>query len=75
MTDNIAADKGLLGISELSYGLIGNTCASQVSRALWVVGVWGLNPFTISPHSLYIQIFARQVGIYSSSYLYQIPNY
>ncbi|MFK5854922.1 MAG: RHS repeat-associated core domain-containing protein [Bacteroidota bacterium] len=75
MSGNIAADKGIFGVSELNYGLIGNTCTSQVSRALWGAGVWGLNPFTISPHSLYLQIFARQVGIYSSSYLYQIPNH
>ncbi len=76
MTGNIslATDKGLLGISEASYGLIGNTCASQVSRALTYAGVLGLNPFTIHPSSLYLQLLARQAGIYSSSYLYQMPN-
>ena len=74
MTKNIGNDKGILGFSELNYSIVGNTCASQVSRALWLSGVWGTNPFTLSPHSLYVQLITRQVGVYSSPYLYQISN-
>jgi hypothetical protein len=43
-------------------------------ESLWYSGVCGLNPFTIHPMSLYLQLMVRQCGIYSSSYLYQIPK-
>jgi RHS repeat-associated protein len=74
MTKNIADDKGIWGQSELSYGLLGNTCTSQCAQALWSAGVWGTNPFTMSPHSLYLQLAIRQAGIYTSPYMIQIPN-
>lgn len=74
MTKNIVNDKGIFGLGELDYGLVGNTCASQSARALWGAGVWGVNPFTIHPSSLYLQLMIRQTGIAASPYLYQIPN-
>jgi RHS repeat-associated protein len=74
MTGNIARGKDLLGVFDANYSIWGNTCASQVSRSLWYSGVWGLNPFTIHPLSLYFQLMVRQAGIYSSPYLYQMPN-
>jgi hypothetical protein len=75
MTDNTRLyDKGLLGIFEANYSIWGNTCASQVARSLWYSGVWGVNPLTIHPLSLYLQLTVRQYGIYSSPYLYQMPK-
>ncbi|MDP3927713.1 MAG: RHS repeat-associated core domain-containing protein [Bacteroidota bacterium] len=64
-------DKDLLGIFNANYSLWGNTCTSQVARALWFSGVWGVNPLTVHPMSLYIQLNARQVGMVNSHFLLQ----
>jgi RHS repeat-associated protein len=67
-------DKDLLGIFDANYSLWGNTCTSQVSRSLWYSGVWGTNPFTIHPLSLYLQLKVRQTGMYSSPILIQFSK-
>ena len=75
MTNNTRLyDMDLLGLFEASYSLLSNTCTSQVVRSLWYSSVWGTNPFTIHPMSLYMQLMVRQSGISASPYLYQISE-
>ena len=53
------------------WDLLFNSCASHSARALWMAGVPNL--FGFHPHFLNAQLMIRQLGIYSSPYLYQIP--
>ena len=55
------------------WDLLFNSCASHSARALWMAGVPNL--FGFHPHLLNAQLLIRQLGIYSSPYLYQIPKY
>ena len=54
----------------LEWNLLGKSCVSYTSKALWSVGVPNLGG--IHPYWLQLQMLTRQVGIYSSPYLYQI---
>lgn len=69
MTSNIAAGKGLYGIGQLKWNIAGFSCVNHVSRALWAVGIPTL-PVNLHPLILNTQLFIRQIGIYSSPYLY-----
>lgn len=53
------------------WDLLLNSCVGHTTRALWSAGVPTLYAF--HPHMLNLQLFIRQLGIYSSPYLYQIP--
>jgi len=53
------------------WDLILNSCVGHTSKALWTAGI--PNAYLFHPHMLNIQLFVRQLGIYSSPYLYQIP--
>ena len=53
------------------WDLLFNSCVGHTSRALWSAGV--PNIYLFHPHFLNAQLFVRQLGIYSSPYLYQIP--
>jgi len=70
MTNNIFQGKGLYGIGQLRWNLYGFACENHVSRALWAVGVPTL-PINIHPIILNTQLFIRNMGIYSSPYLYK----
>ncbi len=69
MTRNITSGKGLYGIGQLKWNIAGFSCVNHVSRALWAVGVPTL-PINLHPLMLNAQLFIRQMGIYSSPYLY-----
>lgn len=64
-----AINKYASGITR--WDLLLNSCVGHTTRALWSAGVPTLYAF--HPHLLNVQLFIRQLGIYSSSYLYQIP--
>lgn len=53
------------------WDLLFNSCVGHTSRALWHAGV--PNIYLFHPHLLNTQLLIRQIGIYSSPYLYQIP--
>jgi len=53
------------------WDLLLNSCVGHTSRALWGAGV--PNIYLFHPHFLNAQLLIRQLGIYSSPYLYQIP--
>ena len=53
------------------WDLLLNSCVGHTTRALWTAGVPTIYAF--HPHMLNLQLFIRQIGIYSSPYLYQIP--
>ncbi len=53
------------------WDLLLNSCVGHTSRALWTAGV--PNVYLFHPHFLNAQLLIRQLGIYSSPYLYQIP--
>jgi hypothetical protein len=53
------------------WDLLLNSCVGHTTRALWSAGVPTLYAF--HPHMLNLQLLIRQLGIYSSPYLYQIP--
>ena len=55
----------------LMWNLLGKSCVGYTSKALWSAGV--INLGGIHPYWLQLQMITRQVGIYSSPYLYQIP--
>ena len=55
----------------LMWNLLGKSCVGYTSKALWSVGIPSLGG--IHPYWLQLQMITRQVGIYSSPYLYQIP--
>lgn len=57
----------------LMWNLLGKSCVGYTSKALWSVGVPNLGG--IHPYWLQLQMMTRQLGIYSSPYLYQIPQY
>ncbi|GHT62542.1 hypothetical protein AGMMS50239_16140 [Bacteroidia bacterium] len=52
------------------WDLLLNSCVGHTSRALWSAGV--PNIYLFHPHLLNFQLMIRQLGIYSSPYLYQI---
>ncbi|HLP04355.1 MAG TPA: RHS repeat-associated core domain-containing protein [Paludibacter sp.] len=54
------------------WDLLLNSCVGHTTRALWSAGVPVL--YLFHPHMLNVQLLIRQLGIYSSSYLYQIPK-
>ena len=53
------------------WDLLLNSCVGHTTRALWNAGIPTLYAF--HPHLLNLQLLIRQLGIYSSPYLYQIP--
>jgi len=53
------------------WDLLFNSCVGHTTRALMRAGVPTIYAF--HPHMLNLQLFIRQMGIYSSPYLYQIP--
>ena len=53
------------------WDLLLNSCVGHTTRALWRAGVPTV--YALHPHMLNLQLFVRQMGIYSSPYLYQIP--
>lgn len=55
----------------LLWNLLGKSCVGYTSKALWSVGIPNLGG--IHPYWLQFQMITRQVGIYSSPHLYQIP--
>ena len=57
----------------LMWNLLGKSCVGYTSKALWSVGVPNLGG--IHPYWLQLQMMTRQLGIYSSPYLYQIHQY
>ncbi len=54
------------------WDLLFNSCVGHSTRALWAAGVPTL--YSFHPHMLNAQLMVRQMGIYSSSYLYQNPT-
>ena len=63
-----AMNKYAMGINR--WDLLLNSCVGHTTRALWSAGVPTLYAFP--PHFLNLQLLIRQLGIYSSPYLYQI---
>jgi RHS repeat-associated protein len=53
------------------WDLLLNSCVGHTTRALWSAGIPTIYAF--HPHMLNLQLLIRQLGIYSSPYLYQIP--
>jgi len=53
------------------WDLLFNSCVGHTTRALWSAGIPTIYAF--HPHMLNLQLLIRQIGIYSSPYLYQIP--
>ena len=53
------------------WDLLLNSCVGHTTRALWSAGVPTI--YALHPHMLNLQLLIRQLGIYSSPYLYQIP--
>jgi len=53
------------------WDLLLNSCVGHTTRALWSAGIPTI--YALHPHMLNLQLFIRQLGIYSSPYLYQIP--
>ncbi|MBR3456125.1 MAG: VCBS repeat-containing protein [Bacteroidaceae bacterium] len=51
------------------WDLLLNSCVGHTTRALWCAGVPTIYAF--HPHMLNLQLVIRQVGIYSSPFLYQ----
>ncbi len=54
------------------WDLLFNSCVGHTTRALWRAGVPTI--FAFHPHMLNLQLAIRQIGIYSSPYLYQIQE-
>ncbi|MCG8410276.1 MAG: hypothetical protein MI739_03220 [Bacteroidales bacterium] len=54
------------------WDLLFNSCVGHTTRALMRAGVPTIYAF--HPHMLNLQLAIRQIGIYSSPYLYQIPE-
>jgi len=54
------------------WDLLLNSCVGHTTRSLWCAGVPTLYAF--HPHMLNFQLVIRQVGIYSSPYLYQFDK-
>jgi RHS repeat-associated protein len=54
------------------WDLLLNSCVGHTTRSLWTAGVPTL--YLFHPHLLNVQLLIRQLGIYSSPYLYQIPK-
>jgi len=51
--------------------LLFNSCVGHTSRALWAAGI--PNIYLFHPIMLNLQLVTRQIGIYSSPFLYQKP--
>ncbi len=64
-SDQINKGQNFLG-GELQYRVIGNSCVSYASRALWLCGVPNIG---VHPYLWQTSLLLRQTGIYSSSYL------
>jgi RHS repeat-associated protein len=64
-----AISKYASGISR--WDLLLNSCVGHTTRALWSAGIPTI--YALHPHILNLQLLIRQLGIYSSPYLYQIP--
>jgi uncharacterized protein RhaS with RHS repeats len=64
-----AISKYVSGVTR--WDLLLNSCVGHTSRALWGAGI--PNIYLFHPHFLNTQLFIRQLGMYSSPYLYQIP--
>lgn len=74
MSDNIKKGKDLWGLGKLKFG-VNFGCVSYTARALWTVGVPTLPIVTwFGPRILWLQLAIRQAGIYSSPYLYNLPE-
>jgi hypothetical protein len=54
------------------WDLLFNSCVGHATRSLWRAGVPTIYAF--HPHMLNVQLLVRQIGIYSSSYLYKLPK-
>ena len=65
-----AMSKYAMGITR--WDLLINSCVGHTTRGLWAAGVPTL--YLLHPHLLNLQLLIRQLGIYSSPYLYQIPK-
>lgn len=65
-----AMSKYAMGITR--WDLLINSCVGHTTRGLWAAGVPTL--YLLHPHFLNLQLLIRQLGIYSSPYLYQIPK-
>ena len=63
-----AISKYASGVSR--WDLLLNSCVGHTSRALWTAGI--PNVYAFHPHMLNLQLAIRQIGIYSSPYLYQM---
>ena len=50
-----------------------NSCVGHGARALWRAGIPTIYAF--HPHMLNVQLLVRQIGLYSSPYLYQMPKF
>ena len=66
-----ATRSGGLFFGDLKWNLVGQSCVNHTARSLWAVGVPTL-PINVHPHILNFQLLVRQLGIYSSPYLYNI---
>lgn len=65
----VAIDKYASGVTR--WDLLLNSCVGHTTRALWTAGVPTV--FAFHPHMLNLQLLIRQLGIYSSPFIYQIP--
>ena len=65
-----AMNKYAMGITR--WDLLINSCVGHTTREVWAAGVPTL--YLLHPHLLNLQLLIRQLGIYSSPYLYQIPK-
>ena len=54
------------------WDLLINSCVGHTTRSLWSAGIPTIYAF--HPHMLNLQLFIRQIGFYSSPYIYQIPK-
>jgi hypothetical protein len=54
------------------WDLLLNSCVGHASRALWCAGV--PNIYLFHPHLLYTQLLIRQLGIYSTPFIYHINH-
>jgi hypothetical protein len=69
LSNKLSIGENFIG-QPLQYSGIGFSCVSYTSRALWLVGVPNIG---LHPYLWQFSLAVRQVGIYTSPYLYQIP--
>lgn len=65
-----AINKYVSGITR--WDLLLNSCVGHASRALWCAGV--PNIYLFHPHLLYTHLLIRQLGIYSTPFIYHINH-